>query len=690
MASAPSTASHSLESAARTPAALSPTAADLTAVTTRDDFLLDLGQALEGRIGVRPVDSLAEAFAAMKGARRAQVLIIDARELPDVRAAVESVHAELPQAVCVVFAEGTEEKEVAARLKGSRVFSVLSTTIERRKTQAVLDGAIAEALAGKAAAPPELRAPLVPLTLGALRRQTAAEPPRAGFPRIVWVAAAVATAALAAAGYWYFAAPGKAAVSPAKPAAAEPAAAPAAAAQPESGTHAPAANATNFLVEGKVDELLEKARLAMHERRYTEPAGDNALLYYRSAAATDASNGEAQDGLQRVAGVLAGRFEEALGAGRLDEATLTLANFKAASSADARVAGFEQRLYSAEMAKALADGNFERAAAVLRQAQQSGSVASEPLSRWRTDIGRRQEDARLQRLAGLAEERLRDGRLADGDDSARGYVRQLQSAAPSHATTQRLVHELSAAYLRKAREATLAKNNAEQEHWVSEARALGLKPAELTAFQHELAGARQRATQGEAEHALQLARTALRDGRLTDPAQDSAAWYLAQAQASDASNAGVAEGGRELAARILERARTAVLAGKSADADLAQAKRWGADPKDVLAVQQLAATKARTLDPATLAASLKRLRVTQPDYPPNALAQRISGSVTVEFTVDTRGEPRDVRVTDATAPGVFNQAAINAVKRWRYAPPTVDGAAVEVPVKTRMRFELPK
>jgi hypothetical protein len=31
------------------------------------------------------------------------------------------------------------------------------------------------------------------------------------------------------------------------------------------------------------------------------------------------------------------------------------------------------------------------------------------------------------------------------------------------------------------------------------------------------------------------------------------------------------------------------------------------------------------------------------------------------------------------------------VKRWRYAPTVVDGAAVEVPaVRTRVRFELPK
>ena len=65
--------------------------------------------------------------------------------------------------------------------------------------------------------------------------------------------------------------------------------------------------------------------------------------------------------------------------------------------------------------------------------------------------------------------------------------------------------------------------------------------------------------------------------------------------------------------------------------------------------------------------------------------------MTLEYTVDTRGETRDIHVVEATPPQVFDQAAINAVKHWRYAPMIVNGAAVEVPgVKARMRFELPK
>ncbi len=697
MPSAPTTASRSPETATRAPGSApqdSRPAVDVTALTTRDDFLLELGQALSGQAAVRPVDSLDEALQSMARGRRGQVLAIDAREVADVRAAVDAAHAQVPHAVVLVFAEGAAQKELGAALEGARVFAVLPASIKPRKTQAVLARAMGEALASEAAPTPRAGlAAQADLSIGAFRSrppQTSDEE-HTGRPRAVLIGAALAAAGLAAGAFWFFMHDSGGPLKPAtRPPVASVSVSPAVDG-PADNALAPAAPAAELLPEGKVDELLEKARLAMHERRFAEPAGDNALSYYRSAAAADAANGEARDGLQRVAGVLATRFEEALSGNRLDEAVLTLANFKAASSADARIAAFEQRLYSAEMSRALADGNVDRAAAVVRQAQQSGGMAADQLARWRTDIARRQDDLKLQHLAALVEERIRDGKLTEADDSARSYMQQLQSSAPAHAATQRAVHALTAAYLRKAREAALAKNSADEERWLTEARGLGMKPTDVTAFQREVGGARQKAAQADVDRTLQLTRAALRDGRLTDPAQDSAGWYLGQLQSSDPGNAALADASRELSGKLLERARATVLAGKSGDADLAQAKRWGADPKDLLAVQQLAAAKTREgADPATLASRLTRLRGSPPDYPKTALAQHLTGSVVLEYTVDTDGGTRDIHVVEATPPGVFDQSALNAVKHWHYAPPRLDGAAVEVPVRTRMRFELPK
>jgi len=696
VASAPSTASRSPEASTRAAggASASLPVVDVTVVTSRDDFLLELGQALGGQAGVRPVESPDEALQSMAGSKRAQMLVIDARAVENVRAAVEAAEIRVPRAVILVFAEAAAEKQLAAALKGTSVFAVLPAEIEARKTQAVLEAAMAQAAQGKAGAALRAGAADVPLTIGAFRPRGASTDDEEGAqkPNLVLIGAAVAATAVVGGAFWYFMPGSGFSTRGAAPAAATHAAPPAAAAAAatESPGGASAAASEALLVQGKVDDLLEKARLAMHERRYTEPAGDNALLYYRSAIAQDPHNGEALDGLSRVAGVLAGRVEDAISSGHLDEAALTLASFKSAAPNDLRSGPLEQRLSSAQMSKALTDGNFERAAALLRQAQQSGSSAPDQIARWRSDLARRQEEARVQRLAGLIADRIRDGKLTDAEDSAKIYLQQLESSAPSSASTQRAVHDLSAAYLKKARDAAIAGNSTEQERWLNEARGLGMKPADIGVLQRELAGARQKAVQADAERALRLARAALREGRLTDPGEGSAASYLSQLQSSDPANAALPDLGRELAARLLERARAAVLAGKSADADLAQAKRWGADPKDVQAVQQLGAPVAKTtVDTASLASSLKRLRASPPDYPPSALTQRITGNVTLEFTVSTSGEPRDVHVVEATPPGIFDQAAINAVKHWRYAPLLVNGAAMEVPVRTRMRFELP-
>jgi TonB family protein len=390
--------------------------------------------------------------------------------------------------------------------------------------------------------------------------------------------------------------------------------------------------------------------------------------------------------------VLAGRFEEALNAGRFEEAAQTLANFKAAGPTDPRVATFEQRLFAAEISKALADGNLDRAATLIRQAQAAGSTPAEQLAKWRADIGRRVDEAKVSRLAGLVEDRIRDGKLTDPDDSAKIYMAQLMAAAAASPMTQRTQHNLGTAYLRKARDAALAKNTAEEDRWLNEARGLGMKQADILAFQRDVTNARAKAAQAENERTLQMARDRIHDGRLSDPAQDSAAYYLTQLQSSDPTNAGLADAGHELGAKLLERARAAAAAGKPVDADLALARRFGADPKELAAVQQLASAprSPAALDPAVLAAGLKRLRAPPPDYPESAMNQHIAGSVTMTFTVDVKGEPRDIRVVEALPPGVFDHAAIAAIRRWRYAPTIVNGTAVEVPVRTLVRFELPK
>jgi periplasmic protein TonB len=80
-----------------------------------------------------------------------------------------------------------------------------------------------------------------------------------------------------------------------------------------------------------------------------------------------------------------------------------------------------------------------------------------------------------------------------------------------------------------------------------------------------------------------------------------------------------------------------------------------------------------------------------PDYPPAALARSLEGWVQVQFSVGATGLVQDAKVVNADPPGVFDQAALRAVARWRYNPMIEDGkAVVRVGLQTVIRFELAK
>lgn len=74
-----------------------------------------------------------------------------------------------------------------------------------------------------------------------------------------------------------------------------------------------------------------------------------------------------------------------------------------------------------------------------------------------------------------------------------------------------------------------------------------------------------------------------------------------------------------------------------------------------------------------------------PRYPVMALRRRLEGDVTVAFTVRTDGSVGDARVVAATAPDVFDEAALAAVARWRFAP-----AAGPQEVRRVLQFRLPR
>jgi TonB family protein len=75
--------------------------------------------------------------------------------------------------------------------------------------------------------------------------------------------------------------------------------------------------------------------------------------------------------------------------------------------------------------------------------------------------------------------------------------------------------------------------------------------------------------------------------------------------------------------------------------------------------------------------AVRPISTVPPYYPPQALRQRIEGSVTVEFTITTTGSVRDPVVVSSNPPGVFDEAALQSISQWMYNPLLENGVAVE-------------
>jgi protein TonB len=77
----------------------------------------------------------------------------------------------------------------------------------------------------------------------------------------------------------------------------------------------------------------------------------------------------------------------------------------------------------------------------------------------------------------------------------------------------------------------------------------------------------------------------------------------------------------------------------------------------------------------------------EPNYPDIARRARIEGKVILQAVVNKEGDVNEVNVLSSTNP-MFNDAAIEAVKQWKYKPALQNGKPVSVYYTIRVDFRL--
>ncbi len=196
-----------------------------------------------------------------------------------------------------------------------------------------------------------------------------------------------------------------------------------------------------------------------------------------------------------------------------------------------------------------------------------------------------------------------------------------------------------------AREAIARGQPVEAAAWIARAAELDVDRVAVERVQAQLDALRAATERAERSRLLALANQRIAQGRLTEPPGDSALHYLDLLRAADPGF-----GGLEETLALFEERQAA-----------------GTRPAPAPAAAAPAAS-ARQAPAASSPTELVRVAYTPPVYPTRAAARGIEGWVDVEFTVGRDGRVRDARVADASAPGEFDNVALEAVGRWRYEP----------------------
>jgi protein TonB len=91
--------------------------------------------------------------------------------------------------------------------------------------------------------------------------------------------------------------------------------------------------------------------------------------------------------------------------------------------------------------------------------------------------------------------------------------------------------------------------------------------------------------------------------------------------------------------------------------------------------------------PATQTA-LRPVSIVRPDYPPSSRRLGIEGTVRVRVLVGADGRPREVTVKQGIGDAALDEAALLAVRRWRFEPARRNGEPVAATVVVPIQFRL--
>jgi TonB family protein len=449
-----------------------------------------------------------------------------------------------------------------------------------------------------------------------------------------------------------------------------------------------------------LEDRLARADKALASGALVSPPGANAADLYAQALRRNPHDSRATNGIEKVIDRLLSAAEAQLLAQHLDAAQKLTDEARAIKPEHVRVAfllaqiGKErERATLAQARQAASSGNIEQALSVLDGAARDGQHST-LVTEVRQELEQKKLDERVHDYVSRANDRMRSGDLVEpAQDNAQFYIESARALAPNDIEVQQTQRQFLERLVSEAHKALLAGNADQGEHWIQAASDAGVNADDIAALTQEAERVR---TAAKADALAQLGllfNQRLAQGKVLEPAADSAKFYLGQLVQSAPTHPATLAAHQEFAQRTLDEARSAVRGQDYAGAQrwLAEAHDAGADGGSISAINndikaaEDAAKRASGVVPAT---ALELTHYVPPEFPASARARAMSGWVDVQFMVLEDGSVSDISVVGADPAGQFEQSAMEAVRKWKYRPILRDGQPINQRARVRVRFAL--
>jgi TonB family protein len=454
--------------------------------------------------------------------------------------------------------------------------------------------------------------------------------------------------------------------------------------------------------DAALEDVLARAEKALASGALVSPPGANAADLYRQALQRNPKDSRAANGVEKVIDRLLSAAEAQLLAQHLDAAQKLTDEARTIKPEHVRVAflmaqiGKErERATLAQARQAASSGNIEQALSVLDGATREGQHST-LVTEARQELEQKKLSDRIRDYVNRANERMRSGDLVEpAQDNAQFYIESARALAPNDSEVKQTQRQFLDRLVSEAHKALLTGNAEQGEHWIQVAADAGVNADDIEALTQETQRVRTAAKADALARLALLFNQRLTQGKVLDPASDSAKFYLAQLVQSDPAHPSTQAAHQAFAARTLDEAKSAAHREDYAGAQrwLAEAHEAGVDAASISAVNtdiKAAQDAARKASEFVTAAELEITHYVTPEFPSAARQRALSGWVDVQFMVLIDGSVSDISVMGADPAGAFEQSATDAVRKWKYRPILRDGQPINQRARVRVRFALQK